>query len=126
MVSGGTTMGRSRRNPLTPNVRWEPYAPALRTNPWTGQGQPPRIAYSLRDIRSARAGQSRHGLCRRSAGARQGYQPPPPPPPPPPPDEPPPPEPLLKPGAVEADATPLASDAPTVPAKREGLDQALL
>src|SRR5687768_2207410 len=40
------------------------------------------------------------------------YQPPPPPPPPPPPDDPPPPEPLLDPGAVEADETVLASDEP--------------
>src|SRR5690606_27006021 len=54
------------------------------------------------------------------------YQPPPPPPPPPPPDEPPPPEPLLEPGAVEAEATLLASEAPTVPAKRAGLVHALL
>ena len=35
---------------------------------------------------------------------RPSYQPPPPPPPPPPPDDPPPPDPLLDPGAVEADA----------------------
>ena len=33
------------------------------------------------------------------------YQPPPPPPPPPPPDDPPPPEPLLEPGAVDAELT---------------------
>src|SRR3954471_2314875 len=48
------------------------------------------------------------------------YQPPPPPPPPPPPEDPPPPEPLLEPGAVDADATVLASEAPPVPAKRPG------
>ena len=51
-----------------------------------------------------------------------GYHPPPPPPPPPPPEDPPPPEPLLEPGALEADATVLASDEPTVPAKRPGSD----
>src|SRR5690606_32042726 len=60
------------------------------------------------------------------AGADGNYQPPPPPPPPPPPDDPPPPEPLLEPGAVEAEATLLASEAPTAPAKRLGFDQALL
>jgi len=54
-----------------------------------------------------------------------GYHPPPPPPPPPPPDDPPPPEPLLDPGAVEAEATLLASDAPMAPANRPGLDQTL-
>ena len=37
------------------------------------------------------------------------YQPPPPPPPPPPPDDPPPPEPLLDPGAVEAELIVLAA-----------------
>ena len=42
------------------------------------------------------------------------YQPPPPPPPPPPPDDPPPPEPLLDPGAVEAELTVLASEEPTL------------
>ena len=47
--------------------------------------------------------------------AARNYQPPPPPP-----------DPLLDPGAVEADATLLASDAPTAPAKRLGFDQALL
>src|SRR5438128_1234770 len=54
------------------------------------------------------------------------YQPPPPPPPPPPPDEPPPPEPLLEPGAVDAELIVPASDDPTESAKRPGLLQGLL
>ena len=54
-----------------------------------------------------------------------GYQPPPPPPPPPPPEEPPPPEPLLEPGAVEAEAAAVARLAPMAAAKRPGLDQGL-
>src|SRR5437868_11188806 len=60
----------------------------------------------------------------RCSAAQAGYQPPPPPPPPPP-EKPPPPEPLLEPGAVEAEATLLASEAPTVVAKMPGLDQTL-
>src|SRR5688572_5789665 len=48
----------------------------------------------------------------RHCGQAGFYQPPPPPPPPPPPDDPPPPEPLLDPGAVEADETVLARDEP--------------
>jgi hypothetical protein len=43
-----------------------------------------------------------------------GHQPPPPPPPPPPPEEPPPPEPLLEPGALDAELTVLARDDPTL------------
>src|SRR4051794_27376426 len=49
------------------------------------------------------------------------HQPPPPPPPPPPPDDPPPPDPLLEPGAVEAELMVLASDEPTSPTKPLGL-----
>ena len=57
-----------------------------------------------------------------SSGGRAGadYQPPPPPPPPPPPDDPPPPEPLLDPGAVEAELIVLASDEPTLSTKPPG------
>ena len=54
------------------------------------------------------------------------YQPPPPPPPPPPPDDPPPPDPLLDPGAVEAELIVLDSDEPTVSAKLVGLLHGLL
>src|SRR6478752_5941303 len=61
----------------------------------------------------------------RVSGNAAGHHPPPPPPPPPPPDEPPPPEPLLDPGAVEAEATLLESEDPTVPTKAPGLDQTL-
>src|SRR3954469_11109254 len=64
-------------------------------------------------------------LCPAAAGRRKRYQPPPPPPPPPPPDEPPPPEPLLDPGAVEADATVLARLLPTVLAKLPGSSHTL-
>src|SRR6188472_2865434 len=46
-----------------------------------------------------------------------GYQPPPPPPPPPPPEKPPPPDPLLDPGATDAEPTVLASEEPTLRVK---------
>jgi hypothetical protein len=55
---------------------------------------------------------SRRQSCSDLLGA--DHQPPPPPPPPPPPDEPPPPEPLLEPGAVDAELTLLASEEPTL------------
>src|SRR3954447_11142219 len=55
------------------------------------------------------------------SGDRDASHPPPPPPPPPPPDDPPPPEPLLEPGAVEAELIVLARDDPTVSANRPGL-----
>src|SRR3954471_9250939 len=54
------------------------------------------------------------------------YQPPPPPPPPPPPEDPPPPEPLLDPGAVEAELIVLEREEPTVSAKLVGLLHGLL
>src|SRR5687767_12084083 len=54
------------------------------------------------------------------------YQPPPPPPPPPPPDEPPPPEPLLEPGALEAELMVLDRLSPTLSAKPPGLSHGLL
>jgi len=59
----GTTMGRCQRNPLTrkrqvgavcPSPTAELVDPDRDSSLW--------IAYSLRDIRSARAGQPRHGL----------------------------------------------------------------
>src|SRR6185369_15267916 len=56
-----------------------------------------------------------------SSGGQEGYQPPPPPPPPPPPDPPPPPEPLLEPGAVDAELIVLARLEPTLSANRPGL-----
>src|SRR5437868_11915233 len=61
----------------------------------------------------------------RCSAAQAGYQPPPPPPPPPP-DDPPPPEPLLEPGAVEAEVIVLASDEPALSAKLVGLPHGLL
>ena len=59
--SGGTTMGRFRRNPLTPKTSGGYRMPRShgRTG-GPGQGQLPWIAYSLRDIHAARAGQPRH------------------------------------------------------------------
>src|SRR3954447_16146496 len=60
------------------------------------------------------------------SGDRDASHPPPPPPPPPPPDDPPPPEPLLEPGAVEAELIVLASDEPTASAKLVGLFHGLL
>src|SRR4051812_34054913 len=62
----------------------------------------------------------------RYSGDRDAYQPPPPPPPPPPPENPPPPEPLLEPGAVEAELIVLASDEPMLSAKPVGLSHGLL
>src|SRR3954469_3792533 len=62
----------------------------------------------------------------RSSGGPGDYQPPPPPPPPPPPDDPPPPEPLLDPGAVEAELIVLESEEPTLSAKPVGLFHTLL
>src|SRR6476659_9444932 len=61
----------------------------------------------------------------RSFDGRGAYQPPPPPPPPPPPDDPPPPDPLLDPGAVDAELIVLDSDEPTLSAKLPGLLQGL-
>ena len=58
--SDGTTMGRCQRNPLTPKTSGgrRISKPHGRTGE-PRQGQLPWIAYSLRDIQSARAGQSR-------------------------------------------------------------------
>ena len=56
-----------------------------------------------------------------ASGRRTDYQPPPPPPPPPPPDEPPPPEPLLEPGALDAELTLLAREDPTLLTNSSGL-----
>ena len=53
--------------------------------------------------------------------AGSNYQPPPPPPPPPPPEDPPPPDPLLEPGAVDAELIVLAREEPTLSANRPGL-----
>src|SRR3954451_3124938 len=64
-------------------------------------------------------------LCPAAGGRRKRSKPPPPPPPPPPPDEPPPPEPLLDPGAVEAELIVLDSEEPTLSAKPVGLSQGL-
>src|SRR3954454_16441459 len=66
---------------------------------------------------------SRSGRSLQRKSRRRRYQPPPPPPPPPPPENPPPPEPLLDPGAVEAEATLLASAPPIEAAKRPGSAQ---
>src|SRR3954447_21410970 len=60
------------------------------------------------------------------SGDRDASHPPPPPPPPPPPEEPPPPEPLLEPGAVEAELMVLASDDPMLSANPVGLSHGLL
>src|SRR6185369_2460381 len=62
-----------------------------------------------------------------STGAPAGadHQPPPPPPPPPPPEKPPPPDPLLLPGAVEAELIVLASEDPTPFTKLVGLSHGL-
>src|SRR3954466_168240 len=65
-------------------------------------------------------------LCPAAAGRRRRYHPPPPPPPPPPPDEPPPPEPLLDPGAVEAELMVLDKEKPAVSAKLVGLSHGRL
>src|SRR5438552_12289676 len=61
----------------------------------------------------------------RFSGVLASYQPPPPPPPPPPPDDPPPPEPLLDPGAVEAELMVLAREEPTLSTKPVGLSHGL-
>src|SRR3954468_16196026 len=62
----------------------------------------------------------------RFSGGPAVSQPPPPPPPPPPPDDPPPPEPLLEPGAVEAELIVLVSEDPTLSVKPVGSLQGLL
>ena len=73
--SDGTTMGRFRRNPLTPKTSGGYRMPQShgRTG-GPGQGQLPWIAYSLRDIHAARAGQSRHALFRRYCRYPQGWK----------------------------------------------------
>src|SRR6476659_773006 len=59
------------------------------------------------------------------AGPGKSYHPPPPPPPPPPPEKPPPPEPLLEPGAVEAELIAVESEEPTSLVKRLGSSHGL-
>ena len=86
-------------------------------------GAQTRARHRARDGRTSIAGGWRRLV---TFGESGGYQPPPPPPPPPPPEEPPPPDPLLDPGAVDAEETLLASDDPTSLTKPSVSDQGSL
>ena len=85
-----------------------------------------KLAAKLGFVRSAGRYLSRRADKAIGCGRPGRYQPPPPPPPPPPPEDPPPPEPLLDPGAVDAELTVLDSDEPTLSTKPVGLLQGLL